>query len=173
MLDKILGAVPFAAATRLDRTQFAPAHRRTLSGPGLRAFVAIADRWNLTEAQRLLILGLPPQSTYYGWVKAARQRQDITLSVDTLLRISAVLGIHKALRILFHTEREGIDWLRGPHTALVFGGRPPIDLVTSGTQDGLLTVRRFLDAARGGLYMPPNAADIDFRPLTDDDIVFV
>src|SRR5580698_2888892 len=100
MSDKILGAVPFAAATRLDRTQFAPAHRRTLSGPGLRAFVAIADRWNLTEAQRLLVLGLPSQSTYYGWVKAARLHQDITLSVDTLLRISAVLGIHKALRIL-------------------------------------------------------------------------
>jgi uncharacterized protein (DUF2384 family) len=84
-----------------------------------------------------------------------------------------MLGIHKALRILFPTEHEAIDWLQAPHTASVFGGRPPIDLVTSGTQDGLLTVRRFLDAASGGLYMPPNAADIDFRPLTDADIVFV
>ncbi len=173
MPSEIATAVPLTAPPYLDRTRFATANRRALSGPGLRAFVAIADQWGLTEADRMLVLGLPSRSTYYGWVKAARQRQDITLPVDTLLRISAVLGIHKALRVLFPTEREGIDWLRGPHAALVFGGRPPIDLVTSGTQDGLLTVRRFLDAARGGLYMPPNAADIDFRPLTDADIVFV
>jgi uncharacterized protein (DUF2384 family) len=173
MPNEFLDAAIPTSLPRVDPARFTPAHRRTLSGPGLRAFVAVADRWRLTEADRLLVLGLPSQSTYYGWVKSARQHHDITLSVDTLLRISAVLGIHKALRILFATEREGIDWLRGPHAALVFGGKPPIDLVTSGTQDGLLTVRRFLDAARGGLYMPPNAADIDFRPLADADIVFV
>ena len=166
-------APPMTGPPLLDRTRFAAANRRALSGPGLRTFVAIADRWSLTEAERILVLGLPSRSTYYGWVKAARQHQDITLPVDTLLRISAVLGIHKALLILFQTEREGVDWLRGPHAALVFGGRPPLDLVTSGTQDGLLTVRRFLDAARGGLYMAPNAADLDVRPLTDAEIVFV
>ncbi len=166
-------APPMTGPPLLDRTRFAAANRRALSGPGLRTFVAIADRWSLTEADRILVLGLPSRSTYYGWVKAARQHQDITLPVNTLLRISAVLGIHKALLILFQTEREGVDWLRGPHAALVFGGRPPLDLVTSGTQDGLLTVRRFLDAARGGLYMAPNAADLDVRPLTDAEIVFV
>lgn len=173
MPTETLPDAPLTAPPFLDRTRFAAANRRSLSGPGLRTFVAIAELWGLTEADRMLVLGLPSRSTYYGWVKAARQHQDITLPVDTLLRISAVLGIHKALRILFSAEREGVDWLRGPHAALVFGGRPPIDLVTSGTQDGLLTVRRFLDAARGGLYMPPNAADIDFQPLTDADIVFV
>ncbi len=45
-------------------------------------------------------------------------------------------------------------------------------LVTSGTQDGLMSVRRFLDAARGGLSMPPNEIDREFRPYTDADVVF-
>ena len=40
-----------------------------------------------------------------------------------------------------------------PHQAPVFGGYPPLDIVTNGTQDGLMTVRRFLDGARGGVYM--------------------
>jgi hypothetical protein len=44
-------------------------------------------------------------------------------------------------------------------TLSCFGGRPPLDLVTSGSQDGLLSVRRFLDGARGGLYMQPNTID--------------
>ena len=56
--------------------------------------------------------------------------------------------------------------------ALVFGGRPPLDLVTSGTKDGLLSVRRFLDGERGGLYMQPNRIDEAFTPYDDAEIVF-
>ena len=44
-------------------------------------------------------------------------------------------------------------------------------LVTSGTQDGLMAVRRFLDAARGGLYMAPNALDAAFTPYDDTEII--
>jgi hypothetical protein len=54
----------------------------------------------------------------------------------------------------------------------VFGGRPPLALVTSGSQDGLLSVRRFLDGARGGLYMQPNTIDEPFTPYDDREIVF-
>jgi hypothetical protein len=154
-----------------DEHQFSAENRKRLSGPALRTFGAIADLWKLTEAERLLVLGLPPRSTYYGWLKSARAHHELTLPLDTLLRISAVLGIHKALRILFETEPEGVEWLRGPHDGLVFGGKPPLALVTGGTQDGLLIVRRFLDAARGGLYMEPNATDNAFEPYTEADII--
>jgi hypothetical protein len=44
--------------------------------------------------------------------------------------------------------------------------------VTSGPQDGLLLVRRFLDGARGGLYMQPNIVDEAFKPYDDAEIVF-
>lgn len=166
------GPVIAAGPPQLDAKRFSPANRRRLSAPGLRTFLAIADLWGLTEDERLFILGLPSRSTYYNWLRAVREHRDVTLDVDVLTRISAVLGIHQALGVLFASEREGVDWLRTPHGALVFGGRPPIALVTSGTQDGLLTVRRFLDAARGGVYMEPNEADRDFRPYTDSDIHF-
>lgn len=159
--------------TAKGAARFLVAERRRLSGPGLRTFDVIADLWGLTEAERLSVLGHPSRSTYYSWLKAARAHADIALSADTLTRISAVLGIHKALKILFPTEPEEVAWLRGPHEGAVFGGRPPLSLVTCGTQDGLLTVRRFLDAARGGTYMEPNAADDGFRPYSDHDVVFV
>ena len=160
-----------AGPHQLDVARFAPANRRRLSGPGLRAFLAIADLWGLTEEQRRLVLGLPPRSTFHNWAKTVREHGDLTLGVDTLQRISAVLGIHQALGVLFSSEREGVAWLRSPHAAAVFAGRPPLDLVTSGTQDGLLTVRRFLDAARGGIYMESNAIDADFSRYTDSDVV--
>jgi Protein of unknown function (DUF2384) len=158
---------------RLDATRFTPANRRRLSGPAMRSFTAIADLWGLSEEERLLVLGLPSRSTYFGWAKAAREHAEVNLPADTLLRISAVLGIHKALNILFATEREGVDWLRTPHSALPFGGQPPLALAAGGTQDGLMAVRRFLDAARGGLFMAPNETDRTAEPLEDGDVVFM
>ena len=160
------------APQRLDRSRFASANRRRLSAAGLRTFLAIADLWGLTEEQRLLILGYPSRSTYHNWCKQAREHGAFTLDVDVLTRISAVLGIHQALGILFPTGRLGVEWLRIPHRALIFGGRAPLDLMTSGTQDGLLSVRRFLDGARGGLYMQPNSIDEAFTPYDDAEIVF-
>lgn len=157
---------------RLDMDRFAPANRKRLSAPALRTFLAIADLWGLTEEQRLLVLGYPSRSTYHNWAKQAREHGAFTLDVDTLTRISAVLGIHQALGVLFSDERAGVAWLRTPHQAPVFGGHPPLDIVTSGTQDGLMTVRRFLDGARGGLYMQPNRLDEAFTPYEDADIVF-
>ncbi len=156
---------------RIDLSRFSPENRRRLSAPALRTFLAIADLWDLTEEERRLVLGLPSRSTYHNWARTVRAHGEITLDVDVLVRLSAVLGIYQALRILHATEQEGTDWLRRPHAGIVFGGRPPIALVTSGTQDGLLAVRRFLDAARGGLYMQPNAVDSAFTPYTDADIV--
>jgi Protein of unknown function (DUF2384) len=157
---------------RLENSRFAPANRRRLSAPALRTFLTIADLWGLTEEQRLLVLGYPSRSTYHNWCKQAREHGTFTLDVDVLTRISALFGIHRALGILFPAERAGVAWLRGPHNAIVFGGRPPLDLVTSGSQDGLLTVRRFLDGARGGIYMQPDSIDEAFTPYDDAEIVF-
>ncbi|MBY5828429.1 MbcA/ParS/Xre antitoxin family protein [Rhizobium ruizarguesonis] len=157
---------------RLEIERFAPANRKRLSAPALRTFLAIADLWGLTEEQRLLMLGYPSRSTYHNWAKQAREHGTFTLDVDTLTRISAVLGIHQALGVLFSDERAGVAWLRTPHQAPVFGDHPPLDIVTNGTQDGLMTVRRFLDGARGGLYMQPNMVDEAFTPYEDADIVF-
>ncbi|KAA1053918.1 MbcA/ParS/Xre antitoxin family protein [Azospirillum argentinense] len=157
----------------LQPDRFAPTKRRQLSGPALRTFLSIADRWRWTEAERLLVLGSPSRSTYFGWVAKARDGQEITLPVDVLLRISAILGIHKALMILFGSEPAALDWLTGPHDGPSFGGQPPMALVTNGTMDGPMLVRRYLDAARGGAFGPPGPMDETSTPFSDDDIVIV
>jgi hypothetical protein len=92
--------------------------------------------------------------------------------VDTLTGISAVLGIQQALGALPGRERDGVAWLSASHRATVFGGRPPLDVMTSGTQDGLMAVRRFLDAARGGIYTEPvEVLERSFQPYLDEDLV--
>lgn len=169
--EQAMPFVPAAAAGPLDVTRFAPDNRRRLSAPAFRTFLAIADGWRLSEEQRRLVLGYPSRSTYHNWAKLAREQGAFTLDVDVLTRISGVFGIHQALGVLYASEADGVAWLRGAHDAPPFGGRPPLALVTSGAQDGILTVRRFLDAARGGLYMAPNDLDAAFTPYEDKDIV--
>lgn len=151
--------------------RFAPANRRRLSAPALRSFLAIVDLWGLSEEERRLVLGYPSRSTYHHWAKLAREHRDITLDVDVLMRLSAIFGIHQALGVLHVDEHDAVAWLRGPHDGIVFGGNPPLALITSGLQDGILLVRRFLDAARGGQYMAPNRIDLDFTPYGEADIV--
>lgn len=163
---------PQRAFLASDLERYAPANRRRLSAPALRSFLAIADLWGLSEEERRLVLGYPSRSTYHHWAKLAREHHDITLDVDVLMRLSAVFGIHQALGVLHTQEHDGVAWLRGPHDGIVFAGLPPLALITSGSQDGLLTVRRFLDAARGGQYMEPNRIDAGFMPYAEADIAF-
>lgn len=172
-MDKQPGSANSSSAARTAIARFAPANRRRLSGASLRTFLVIANFWGLTQEQRRLILGYPARSTYQRWVKKAREHRDITLSVDVLTRISAIFGIHIGLRTLFADEQEGVGWLRTPHDARVFGGAAPIDLITGGTQETLMTVRRFIDAARGGLYMAPSSDERDWPPYDDSEIIFV
>jgi uncharacterized protein (DUF2384 family) len=147
----------------LDPQRFSRENRRRMSGPGLRTFLAIAEKWSLTEEQRRLALGGPSPRSYRNWCRKAREHQDLTLSLDVLTRISLVLCIHQFLGILFAGEREAQDWLATPHDAPSFVGRAPIDLI-AGAQEGLMLTYSFLCAAGEGLYMSPNAADEDFVP---------
>ena len=157
----------------LSSDRFAPRARERLGAPALRTFAVISERWGLSEAQRLSILGFPGRSTYHYWLAKARGRKRVLLPVDTLLRISAVLGIHKDLRILFARQEDEGAWLKKPHDAPMFGGQPPLSLATNGTQDGLMLVRRYLDAWRGGVFAAPNSVDRDFAPYSDEDIVIL
>lgn len=163
------GAAPLPAA---EAQRFAPANRRRLSGPGLRAFLAITERWGLGAAERRAILGRPARSTYYGWRAKARRRARLTLPGAVLLRISAVLAIHRALCRLFDAA-EAAAWLREPHGAPDFGGRPPLALVTGGTPEGPLIVLHYLNALCQGICPAPAPAGLDLPPYGDDDIVIL
>ena len=151
---------------------FDPKDRARVSAPGLRSFRAIADRWNLSEAQRIAALGDPARSTYHAWMKKARDGEALTLPLDTLLRISAILGIHKALTILFSDPAQGVGWLTRPHQGTVFQGAAPMEFILNGAQDGMMTVRRALDAWRGG-HAGLGAPEGSFVPVTEEDVVFL
>jgi Protein of unknown function (DUF2384) len=110
----------------------------------LRAFFRLAELWGLSMEQARLLLGRPSRATMYNW-KAGKAR---TLPHDTLRRISYLLGIYKALQILYQDPQLADSWVRRPNAA--FGGQSALERMLAGDVADLAAVRAHLDAARGG-----------------------
>src|SRR5271156_3158740 len=70
-------------------------------GAALRAFFKLADLWNLDQAQQQRLLGDPGRSTLARWKAKATAGEDVDIGADRLERMSYLLGIHKALNILY------------------------------------------------------------------------
>ncbi len=111
---------------------------------GLTAFFSIAQEWGLNNEQQRLLLGSPGRTTFFDW----KRQHSGKLSRDTLDRLSYLLGIYKALHILF-SDDAAAQWLRNPNADPLFGGLSPLQYLLSGQLVALADVRRYLDWARG------------------------
>ena len=127
------------------RTRPAELPLAELGGPALRAFFAIAERWELRIADQRRLLGEPPESTFYKW----KRQRDAALTRDVVERISYLLGIFKSLQILFPDPARADAWVRLPNDAVPFGGRSALERMLAGNVSDLYVVREYLDAQRG------------------------
>lgn len=107
-----------------------------------RAAVALFRLWGLTDEQAATLLDLPLRS-YRRWKAQGPGR----LGRDGKARLSNLMGIHKALRIIFREPQRGYAWIAAPNDA--FGGRSALDVLLGGELTDLMRVRRYLDAERG------------------------
>lgn len=116
-----------------------------LGATALTAFFNITAAWGLTAEEERVLLGSPPRSTFFKW----KSEKSARLSADTLERISYIMGIYKALRILLPTEEAANQWVKKPNTARGFNGKSALDRMLAGRVIDLADVRRYLDAERG------------------------
>ena len=117
-----------------------------LSNAALQAFFNLSTRWGLSAAQERILLGSPPESTFFKWKAEKTARR---LGRDALERISYLLGIAKALNILLPSPRAADEWVKKPNAAPLFHGRSALNRMLGGSLVDLADVRRYLDAQRG------------------------
>jgi Protein of unknown function (DUF2384) len=120
--------------------------RARLSPTAIKAFVRIMEKWKVKETQARELLNNPSSGTYYGWKAHPAGKR---LDQDTLTRISLLLGIFKALRILY-SEKLADAWVTLPNRDPMFGGITPLAYMIERGQPGMVHVRQLLDAWRGG-----------------------
>jgi hypothetical protein len=112
-------------------------------GSALQGFFLIMDAWQVKAAEdRRILLGLPPERTYYAFQKG----EAVRVPVDTLRRIGYIAGIYKALQLLYSDRQLSDSWIKRPNKA--FGNRTPLDRMKGGDVTDLAAVRSYLDAAR-------------------------
>jgi hypothetical protein len=111
-----------------------------------RMVVSLLDHWQLAPADQAALLGLSAQSR--STIARYRRGEPLADSADLLSRAGHLLGIHKALRILFpHDLDLAYRWVAMPNRR--FGGAAPLELMKRHGYEGILAVRRYLDFERG------------------------
>lgn len=108
-----------------------------------RAAINLFGKWELTDEQAATLLDMPVRS-YRRWKAEGAGR----ISRDGSARLSNLMGIHKALRIVFAESQRGYAWIKAGNEA--FGGGSALDVMLGGELTDIMRVRRYLDAARGG-----------------------
>ncbi len=126
--------LPTTARTRDERVVLA------------RAVTKLFELWQLPSADQLMLLGLNESN------RIALQRyakgEALAANRDLLERVGHLLGIHKALKLLYPKNAEiATGWMSSPNTR--FDGATPIDMARRFGFAGLLMVRGTLDRMRG------------------------
>jgi len=144
LIQPIYPASRYDPAPLIDLTS--RAERERLSASALKAFFHLVQRWGVRDEDARSLLGGVSNGPYYNWKK----QPDRLLDADVLTRISYLVGIFKALNILYG-EKLADEWVRLPNTNRIFNGRTPLDYMIRGGIPSMQIVRRLLDARRGGM----------------------
>jgi uncharacterized protein (DUF2384 family) len=106
-----------------------------------RAAVNLFRLWGVTDVEAATLLDLPAR-TFARWKAGDIGR----IGRDGRARLSNLMGIHKALRLIFGDPARGYAWIKAPNDA--FGGERALDVMLHGELTDLMRVRRYLDAER-------------------------
>jgi hypothetical protein len=108
-----------------------------------RAVLNLFGKWGLSDEQAATLLDMPVRSFRRWKVEGPRR-----VSRDGCARLSNLMGIHKALRIIFTEAQRGYTWIKAKNTA--FAGSSALEVMLGGELTDIMRVRRYLDAERGG-----------------------
>ncbi|OEY65064.1 antitoxin Xre-like helix-turn-helix domain-containing protein [Marinobacter sp. X15-166B] len=125
-----------------------PSDARRMGITGLRTALNILDKWGCTADQAQAILRLP-KATYYKY----RNNPDTArLDKDQLTRISYLLNMHQALRIVFENPENVYGFMSKRNHNPFFHGRTPLEVIASGDFGALYETFKRIDTMRGGLW---------------------
>ncbi len=124
----------------------AKSERERLSPSAIKAFLNIMAVWKVRDEDARVLLGGISNGPFYEMKK----KPERTLDTDALTRASYLVGIFKALNILY-SEKLADAWVQRPNSNRIFGGQTPLDFMIRGGLPAMQSVRRLLDARRGGV----------------------
>jgi hypothetical protein len=104
------------------------------------------SKWDVRDEDARTLLGGVSNGQFYEMKKDPQR----ALNVDRLTRISYLVGIFKALNILY-SKKLADAWVRRPNSNPIFGGQTALTYMIKGGLPAMQTIHRLLDARWGGV----------------------
>jgi len=117
---------------------------------GLRAAVSILERWQATTDQACTILRIS-RSTH-NRARSGDGSWSVSLDPDQMQRISFVLNIHAALRLVFDNPENVYGFAAMANHNEFFNGRSPLEIMAQGDMVSLYESFRRIDSLRGAQW---------------------
>ncbi len=117
-----------------------------LSPTAIRAFFRLTAHWKLRDEDARGLLGGVSNGSFYQLKRSPSK----TLDQDKLTRVSLLVGIFKALNILY-SPKLAEAWAQQPNSNPIFSGETQLAYMRKGGVPSMLSVRQLLDARRGGM----------------------
>jgi hypothetical protein len=133
----------FSAVSALDLSDKQVQQR--LSKAAVPAFFKLSQAWQLKDESARQLLGGISNGAFYQ----LKRGQKKSLDQDKLTRISLMIGIFRALNVLY-SRKLADSWVNLPNSNPMFEGTAPLDYMLRGGVPALLRVRQLLDSRRGG-----------------------
>lgn len=114
----------------------------------LKVVLRILEKWGCSEAEKQALLGIG-RSTLHKYQSAPDSAR---LTPDLMERLSYLLNMHQALRIVFENPENVYGFLRMANHNAYFNGKTPMDIMTTGRMAHLYEVAKRVDALRGGSW---------------------
>lgn len=107
-----------------------------------RTVINLFKKWEISDTQAAVLLGGIAPRTFQRWKQGDYGR----IGPDLAARMSNLLGIHKALRLLFSDPTRGYGWIK--RRSQIFGASA-LEIMLRGQLTDLMRIRRYLDSQRG------------------------
>lgn len=106
----------------------------------LKAVCYCMAQWECSELEQQQLLDLEPSS-----FRRLLSGDHAEMTAETLLRISYLMGIGRALHTLYPTEERAAQRIRLATTDEPFAGQSPLALMLTGSLEGLALTRKYFD----------------------------
>jgi len=122
--------------------------KQAMTVAGFKAVTKILENWGCSQSDTLAILRIG-RSSFYNFKKDPTKAR---LDDDQLERLSHILNMHAALRIVFDNPENVRGFMSMSNHNAYFEGRTPLEIIASGKFSDLYEVACRIDALRSGLW---------------------
>jgi hypothetical protein len=111
--------------------------------PVFRAFLNIAELWELSGEEQIALLGIRDIATFNDFKIRVLANEIVAIPATVIERIGYVLSIYGSLVTLLSEGRSG-PWLRSRNSNPIFGGDSALSHMTTGRINDMRTVAKYL-----------------------------